>query len=137
MKVSHGHAKTLMGKTNYLFCLRSSTWHARAFGEGYYCPMVQSSSFMIRAALGLPGSTLLNPSLNLKFDPEMLALDLHKQLVGKLGWKRGLVKAAFQYALQKQEQFEKELHRRGREFLMTLPPDEPWWWSQGGLQPSR
>ena len=126
MKVSHGHAKTLMGKTNYLFLPTLIDMATPELSErGYYCPMVQSSSFMIRAALGLPGSTLLNPSLNLKFDPEMLALDLHKQLVGKLGWKRGLVKAAFQSALQKQEQFEKELHRRGREFLMTLPPDEP------------
>jgi predicted CoA-substrate-specific enzyme activase len=126
MKVSHGHAKTLMGKTNYLFLPTLIDMATPELSErGYYCPMVQSSSFMIQAALGLPGSTLLNPSLNLKFDPEMLALDLHKQLVGKLGWKREQVKAAFQHALQKQEQFEKELHRRGREFLMTLPPDEP------------
>lgn len=126
MKVSHGHAKTLMGKTNYLFLPTLIDMATPDLSErGYYCPMVQSSSFMIQAALGLPGSTLLNPSLNLKFDPEMLALDLYKQLVGKIGCKRGRVKAAFQYALQKQEQFEKELHRRGKEFLMTLPPDEP------------
>ena len=122
MKVSHGHAKTLMGKTSYLFLPTLIDMATPEPSErGYYCPMVQSSSFMIRAALGIPGSTLLSPSLNLKSDPEMLALDLYKQLVGKLGWKRGRVKAAFQYALQRQEQFEKELHRRGREF----PHDPP------------
>ncbi len=126
MKVSHGHAKTLMGKTSYLFLPTLIDMATPKPSErGYYCPMVQSSSFMIRSALGIPGSDLLSPTLNLKSDPEIIALDLYKQLVGKLGWKRGQVKAAFQYALQRQEQFEKELHRRGREFLMTLPPEEP------------
>jgi predicted CoA-substrate-specific enzyme activase len=126
VKVSHGHAKTLMGKTSYLFLPTLIDMATPEPSErGYYCPMVQSSSFMIRTALGLPGSTLLSPTLHLKSDPEMVALDLYKQLVGKLGWKRGQVKAAFQYALERQEGFEKDLRRRGRAFLMTLSPEEP------------
>jgi len=126
VKVSHGHAKMLMGKTSYLFLPTLIDMATPKPSErGYYCPMVQSNSFMIRSALGIPASDLLSPTLNLKCDPEMLALDLYRQLVGKLGWKRRHVKAAFQYGLRRQERFETELHRVGREFLMTLHPDEP------------
>jgi predicted nucleotide-binding protein (sugar kinase/HSP70/actin superfamily) len=35
------------------------------------------------------------------------------------------VKAAFQYALERQEQFERELHQRGRDVIKNLEPDEP------------
>jgi predicted nucleotide-binding protein (sugar kinase/HSP70/actin superfamily) len=126
LKVAHGHASALMGKTRHLFLPTLIDMPTPEPSErGYYCPMVQSSSFMIRAALGIPVSTLLSPSLSLKRDPEMLALDLYRQLRGKLGWKRGAVKNAFHYALQRQEQFEKELRQIGKAFVETLHPDEP------------
>jgi predicted nucleotide-binding protein (sugar kinase/HSP70/actin superfamily) len=126
VKVAHGHAKELMGKTSYLFLPTLIDMATPEPSErGYYCPMVQSSSYMIRAALGIPESTLLSPALNLKSDPEMVALDIYKQLGAKVGWKRGQVKAAFQYALERQEQFERELHQRGRDVIKSLEPDEP------------
>jgi predicted nucleotide-binding protein (sugar kinase/HSP70/actin superfamily) len=66
MKVSHGHAKELMGKTRYLFLPTLIDMPTPEPSErGYYCPMVQSSSYMIRAALGITGSTLLSLALNL------------------------------------------------------------------------
>ena len=126
VKVAHGHAKELMGKTRYLFLPTLIDMPTPEHSErGYYCPMVQSSSYMIRAALGIPGSSLLSPALNLKSDPEMVALEIYKQLGAKVGWKRGQVKAAFQYALERQERFERELHQRGRDVIKNLEPDEP------------
>ena len=126
VKVAHGHARELMGKTRYLFLPTLIDMPTPEPSErGFYCPMVQSSSYMIRAAMGIHGTTLLSPALNLKFDPEMLALDIYKQLKGKLGFKKGQVKTAFQYALLRQEQFVKELYLRGREIIKNLSPDEP------------
>jgi predicted CoA-substrate-specific enzyme activase len=126
VKVAHGHARALLGQTRYLFLPTLIDMPVPNPTErGYYCPMIQSSSFMIRAALGLPPNTLLTPALNLKLDPEMLALDLYRQLGGRLGWKRGSVKKALWHALERQERFEQELHRLGAEFLQTLHPDEP------------
>jgi predicted nucleotide-binding protein (sugar kinase/HSP70/actin superfamily) len=126
IKVAHGHAQALVGKTGHLFLPTLIDMATPEPAErGYYCPMVQSSAFMIRAALGIPPSKLLSPALNFKLDPEMVALDLYRQLGGKLGWKKRQVKTAFLLALERQEQFEQELRRLGEAFLRTFRPDEP------------
>jgi predicted CoA-substrate-specific enzyme activase len=126
VKVSHGHARLLTGRTRHLFLptlVDMSTPHA---GErGYYCPMVQSNAYMIRAALGIPAEAVLNPTLNLRADPDMLALDLHAQVGRRLGVGRRQVRRALKHALERQERFEKELLSGGRQLLKRIGPDEP------------
>jgi predicted CoA-substrate-specific enzyme activase len=126
VKVSHGHARLLMGRTRHLFLptpVDMATPHARE--RGYYCPMVQSNAYMIRAALGIPAEAVLNPTLNLRADADMLALDLHAQIGRRLGVGRRRVRQALRYALERQDRFEKELLSRGRQLLERIGPDEP------------
>ncbi|MCU0578471.1 MAG: acyl-CoA dehydratase activase [Desulfobacterota bacterium] len=126
IKVAHGHAQALLGKTRHLFLPTLVDMATpQAAERGYYCPMVQSSSFMIRAALGIPADALWNPALNFKLDPELVALDLHRQLGRRLGRRRKQIRAAFLRALEKQEAFDQELRRRGEAYLEKLPADEP------------
>jgi predicted CoA-substrate-specific enzyme activase len=126
VKVSHGHARLLVGRTRHLFLPVSvdmATPHARE--RGYYCPMVQSNAFMIRAALNIPAEAVLSPTLNLRADADMLALDLYAQLGRRLGVGRRQVRQALKHALERLDRFERELHSRGSRILKSIGPDEP------------
>jgi predicted CoA-substrate-specific enzyme activase len=126
VKVSHGHARLLVGQTRHLFLptpVDMATPRARE--RAYYCPMVQSNAYMIRAALGIPADAVLNPSLNLRSDPDMLALDLYRQMGRRLGVGKGGMRRALRYALERQDAFVKDLHRQGEQILRGIGPDEP------------
>ncbi len=126
VKVSHGHARLLMGRTRHLFLptpLDMTTPHDRE--RGYYCPMVQSNAYMIRAALGMPAEAALSPVLNLRADPGMLALDLHAQMGHRLGVGAGRVRRALKHALDRQDRFVKELRRVGDHILQRIGTTEP------------
>ena len=87
--------------------------------------MVQSNSYMIRMALGIDPSSILNPSLHLKYDPDTLALEISEQIQSRLGVSRVEIKKALYYALDRQNQFENELRKKGKEILDLHDPDEP------------
>jgi predicted nucleotide-binding protein (sugar kinase/HSP70/actin superfamily) len=93
--------------------------------RGYYCPMVQSNAHMVRAALGVPEQAVLSPTLYLKSDPDMLALDIHEQIGDRLGLRKVHIGRALRHALEKQAAFLKTLHRKGEEILGRLDPSAP------------
>jgi predicted CoA-substrate-specific enzyme activase len=125
-KVSHGHVKALLGKTVYLFLPTMITMPTAEPSEvGYYCPMVQSNSYMVRGVYGIERSSLLNPVVHLKYDLNTLAVEITEQIGPKVGATRAAVREALSHAVDRQDQFVRELHRRGREFLAARSPDEP------------
>ena len=126
VKVSHGHIKELMGKTKYLFLPSIITMPTPQPSEvGYFCPMLQSNSYMVRMALGLDPLSILTPVIHLKYDPDTLALEISEQIQSKLGVRKAEIKRALYYASDRQNQFAAELHRKGREILKDQDPDEP------------
>ncbi|NTV34845.1 MAG: CoA activase, partial [Deltaproteobacteria bacterium] len=92
---------------------------------GYYCPMVQSNAYMVRSAFKLDRTSVLNPSLHLKYDPGLLATELSGQICGRLGVTKTRVKQALHYALERQNQYLKDLQRKGRDILESTPFREP------------
>ena len=126
VKVSHGHARQLVGKTRHLFMPTPVDMATpRPSERGYYCPMVQSNTFMIRAALGISARSVLSPSLRLKSDPEVLALDIHEQMGSRLGVGKSQVRHALYHAMEKQKQFAEGLHRLGADIMRHHHQDEP------------
>jgi predicted CoA-substrate-specific enzyme activase len=126
VKVSHGHARLLTGNTRHLFLPTPVDMPAaRARERSYYCPMVQSNAYMIRAALRLPADAVLSPSLNLRSDADMLALDLYRQMGRRLGAGKGRVRRALRHALERQDEFLKDLHRHGEQILTRSGSSEP------------
>jgi predicted CoA-substrate-specific enzyme activase len=126
VKVSYGHIAQLIGKTRYLFIptlVKMST--PRPSETGYYCPMLQSNSYMVRMAFGLQRGSILNPVIHLKHDPDTLAVEIHRQLGAGLGVSKRLIKQSLYHALEKQRQFFAELHQQGRRILRKLDSDEP------------
>jgi predicted CoA-substrate-specific enzyme activase len=126
VKVSHGHVKELIGKTRSLFIPSLITMSTPRPSEvGYYCPMVQSNAYMVRMALGIDPATILSPVIHLKYDPNTLALEISEQIKSKLGVTKAEIRKALYYALERQNSFIRELHRKGRDLLENLNTDEP------------
>ncbi len=126
VKVSHGHIKELIGKTQYLFLPTIITMPTPEPSEtGFYCPMVQSNSYMVRMALGIDPSTVLSPVVHLKYDPDSLAIEIAEQIQSRLRASKKEIKKALYYALERQDQFIEALYQKGRSILEEHDPDEP------------
>jgi len=126
VKVSHGHVKELIGKTAYLFLPSLITMPVYNPSEqGFYCPMVQSNSYMVRMAFDLNQDTVLSPVIHLKYEIDTLAVELSEQLQSKLDVSKRAIRKALSYALSRQEQFTSELHQIGRQLLETDDVDGP------------
>jgi predicted nucleotide-binding protein (sugar kinase/HSP70/actin superfamily) len=124
--VSHGHVKELAGKTKYLFL--PAIVNMPTPGEedmGFYCPLVQGNTYMVRMALGLERTNLISPVLHLKYDLPTLSVELEEQIGRKLGLKRTRIRTALEHAMERQAQFTEELHQRGREILDNHDPERP------------
>ncbi|HIJ19901.1 MAG TPA: CoA activase, partial [Deltaproteobacteria bacterium] len=63
--------------------------------------------------------------IHLKYDPDSLALEISDQMEGRLGVGKAAIRKALEYALERQEQFEGELLRKGREILENHNPRDP------------
>ena len=126
VKVSHGHVKSMAGKTSFLFLPTIIDMPTPNPSErGFYCPLVQSNSFMVRAALGLDPERILKPVLYLKHDTDTIALQISGQIQSKLKVKKKAIKTALITALEKQNQFVEDLYRKGRDIIKRLPSSEP------------
>jgi predicted CoA-substrate-specific enzyme activase len=126
VKVSFGHVRELAGKTRFLFLPTLIDMPVPHPSEvGYYCPMIQSNAYMARSAFKLDRTSMLSPSLHLKYDPDLLATELFEQVREALGVTKVQVKKALHYSLERQHQYLRELQRKGRDILESLPPHEP------------
>jgi predicted CoA-substrate-specific enzyme activase len=126
IKVSHGHVKELSGKTKYLFLPAMITMPTPQEKEtGFYCPLVQANQYMVRAALNLDEKSILNPTIHLKYDLPTLALEISDQLSEQIGRSRAQIQEALEYGWEREQQFLRELSKRGREIMESLDPEKP------------
>ncbi|MDY6970942.1 MAG: acyl-CoA dehydratase activase, partial [Thermodesulfobacteriota bacterium] len=126
VKVAHGHIKELMGKTKYLFIPSIINMPTPESSEvGFYCPMVQSNSYVVRMALDIEPSSVLSPVIHLKRDPDTLALEISEQIRSKLGVGQAEIKKALYYALEKQNQFFRKLYSIGSNVLEDQIQNDP------------
>ena len=126
VKVSYGHIEQLAGKTKYLFIpslIKMPT--PKPSETGFYCPMVQSNSYMARMAFDLDRASILNPTINLKHDSAALALEVYRQMGARLGVSKTSIKESLDHAIERQRQFVAEMYLHGRRILRKLDPDEP------------
>jgi len=124
--VSHGHVKELAGKTAFLFL--PSVVNMGKSGDkekGFYCPMVQSNSYMVRIALELDMRNVLTPAVHFKYDVETLALELVEQLRPKLPVTVYQIREALYYAFGRQNQFQQAVLKKGSEILKSHPAGKP------------
>jgi len=126
VKVSYGHVRELMGKTAYLFLPSIIDMQTPGDREtGFYCPMSQSNSYMMRAAFAIDRDRTLTPVVHFKYDPDTLGLEIWEQIGPKLGKSKAEVRKAVYHALERQDQFAKELVRKGSEIFQEVHAFEP------------
>ncbi|MFH1480039.1 MAG: acyl-CoA dehydratase activase [Pseudomonadota bacterium] len=126
VKVSHGHVKELIGKTRYLFLPTIINMPTPRDSEaGFYCPLIQANQYMVRSALDISDDKVLTPVIHLKYDPSTLSLELGEQLSSRLGKGRSGIRKALAYALEKNNQFIREMHDKGRDILDAHDPRAP------------
>jgi predicted nucleotide-binding protein (sugar kinase/HSP70/actin superfamily) len=126
IKVSHGHVEEMVGKTRYLFLpgmINMATPGDSA--TGFYCPLVQANPYMLRQALDLETENLLNPIIHFKYESSVLALEIGDQLSRRMGKSKSAIKTALIHALERQNDFVRALHEKGREILASQDPESP------------
>jgi predicted CoA-substrate-specific enzyme activase len=127
IKVFHGHVKTLMGQTRYLFLPSIINMPTPQPEEiGLFCPLVQGSQYMATAALNIPSSTLVSPTVYLKESVERIVQDLHRNLGELWGLSQRQIDSAYREGLEVQLAFERELIQQGRRFFESLQPNDLW-----------
>lgn len=128
VKVFHGHVDYLLDRTDYLFLPNVINMPTPQLHEtGYFCPLVESSQYMVRAALKIDDERIIRPTLYLKEGPERLAEAVYASIPRRLRPDRARVASAVSMAWEKQGAFRARLLRRGREALQAIPPEEPVW----------
>ncbi len=126
VKVSHGHVKNLVGRTRHLFLPSMINMRTPQPDEvGFYCPMVQSNSYVVSMALGVRRADILGPVIHLKYDLDILTLELWEQIGRKLGIGKKRMREALLEGLKAQEAFQRDLQREGERILASQPQDEP------------
>jgi predicted CoA-substrate-specific enzyme activase len=127
IKVFHGHVKTLLGKARYLFLPTMVNLPTpRPEESGFFCPLVQGSQYMVSAALDIPGTMLLTPTVYLKEPTDDVVGDLTRSLGSSLGLSRRRIDRAFREGWELQLAFQHALRLEGQRFLESLEPAEPW-----------
>ncbi|RLB96643.1 MAG: CoA activase [Deltaproteobacteria bacterium] len=126
VKVSHGHVKYLIGKTRYLFLPNIIDSPSKKVGKNnFYCPMVQGNEYMVRTALGLKETEVLNPCVHLNYDPDLLSAELYEQIGKALRVSLREIREGLDVAFRRQEEFEREMYKKGTQILSSLRNDEP------------
>jgi predicted CoA-substrate-specific enzyme activase len=127
IKVFHGHVKTLLGQTRYLFLPTVIDMPTpRQEETGFFCPLIQGSQYMVSAALNIPRASLLAPVVYLKQPVKRIVVDLHRSLGKRLGLSQWQIERAYREALEVHTAFQQELLEQGRSFLASLQPGDLW-----------
>jgi len=129
VKVFHGHVKNLMDKgTDYLFLPNPINIPSGDDDErGLFCPMVESSQYMVKAALKIKDDIIIRPTLFLREGPLSAAESIFNSLPKEIRPERKKVFHTVQNAWQKQSRFREALIKRGREILAGLNSGNPLW----------
>jgi predicted CoA-substrate-specific enzyme activase len=128
VKVFHGHVHYLMDRAEYLFLPNVIDMPTPQVKEtGLFCPLVESSQYMVRAALKIPDQRLIRPTLYLKSGPEHLVESFRESLPQDLRPSWAEIERAVQKAWERQSAFRRKLVKRGEEVLQQMAPGEALW----------
>ncbi|MCU0587540.1 MAG: acyl-CoA dehydratase activase [Syntrophobacteraceae bacterium] len=128
VKVFHGHVHHLLDHAPLLFAPTVINMPVPDLSEnGLFCPLVQSSQYMVRSALRIPDERLIRPVLHMKDGPEHLVEPLFQAFPDGMRPSRRELRRAVDQAWQRQIRFKRDLIRRGSEILSRTSPDQALW----------
>ncbi len=128
IKVFHGHVRYLVDQCDYLFLPNVINLPTPQPEEsGLFCPLVEGSQYLARAALRIPDGKIIRPTLYLKDGPGELLKRCLKAFPQAIRPEPERLAAALQSAWEEQMAFQRELLHRGRRLLKDLGPDRSLW----------
>jgi len=128
LKVFQGHVHYLLDRAEYLFLPNVINMPTPASDEtGFFCPLIESSQYMARTALGIRDLRLIRPTLYLKEGPNSLLSPLRRSLPKNLRPRRLALQSAVEKAWQRQEIFKADLFKRGEAILHQTSDAESIW----------
>jgi len=128
VKVFHGHVHHLLDRTEFLFLPNVIDMPTpEAHETGFFCPLVESSQYLVRAALGISDQRLIRPTLYLKEGPRQVAEALLASLPDDLRPSAAILERAVQRAWDRQQRFRQDLFQRGRAVLAGTASGEALW----------
>lgn len=128
VKVFHGHVRHLLDECDYLFLPNVINMPTPNEEEtGFFCPLVESSQYMVRAALRIPDERIIRPTLHLKESRQNLVHAVYQAFPAQLRPTRERLESAFDAAWSRQNDFRRKLIQRGTEIIQRTPAAEPLW----------
>ena len=128
LKVFQGHVHYLLDRAEYLFLPNVINMPTPASDEtGFFCPLIESSQYMARAALGIRDLRLIRPTLYLKEGPNSLLSPLRRSLPKNLRPRRLPLQRAVEKAWQRHEIFKADLFKRAEAILNQTSDAESIW----------
>jgi predicted CoA-substrate-specific enzyme activase len=121
VKISHGHARLLKDKVDYLFLPMMIEMEAPPKKKGYYCPYIEANTYMLQAALKLDTDKVFMPAVYLKEGPGALKHVIREEFRRlRLPFPEAEFDAALTTANQAGTHFDAELKRIGKAVLGNL-----------------
>jgi len=118
----------LLDRTEFLFLPNVIDMPTpEAHETGFFCPLVESSQYMVRAALGISDQRLIRPTLYLKEGPRQVAEALLASLPAEFRPSAAILERAVQQAWDRQQRFRRDLFQRGRAVLAGMAAGEALW----------
>ncbi len=121
VKISHGHAAILKDKCDYLFMPMMIEMNSDRKDFSFYCPYVESNSYMLKAALNLDINKIIKPAVYINQGLKAMEKAFFSEF-NRLGLKldSSLFEKAYNNAWKAYNDFETKLHSIGKEVLKNL-----------------
>ncbi len=121
VKISHGHAAYLKDHCDMLFLPMMIEMESHQGNNGYYCPYVESNTYMLMAALGLDKNKTIKPAIYFKKGKD----DMTRAFAGEfrrlgLPFSNAKFSAAYDESMAILEDFNAEIKRVGSTIMKNL-----------------
>ncbi len=121
VKIAHGHAAILKDHCDYLFMPMMIEMNSDRKDFSFYCPYVESNTFMLQAALNLDSNKIIKPAIYINKGLKAMEKAFGNEF-NRLGIKFDscLFEKAYNNAWKAYNDFESKLHTIGKEVLKNL-----------------
>ncbi len=121
VKISHGHADLLKDKCDFMFMPLMIEMSSDNKDFSFYCPYVESNTYVLKAALKLNLNKVLKPAvyINKGLNSMKKAFKAEFNRLG-IGFNDDLFVKAYDKAVKANSDFSDELHKVGKQVLKNL-----------------
>ena len=121
VKISHGHAAVLKDHCDYLFMPMMIEMNSDRKDFSFYCPYVESNTYMLQAALNLDSNKIIKPAIYINKGLKAMEKAFISEF-NRLGlaFNSELFEKAYNNAWKAYNDFEEKLHNIGKEVLKNL-----------------